>query len=78
MSSSSAVSPRSPIARVPRPSSSRGDSRGYLLHGRTLRQLTEDHTLAAALMQAGLLTAEEAKTSDARGVIARAIGSGGR
>ena len=51
-----------------------GDSRAYLLRGRRLRQLTDDHTAVAAYRQAGVLTAEEAATSPFRGILARAVG----
>jgi len=39
-----------------------GDSRAYLLRDGTLRQITEDHSLVAARVAAGNLTAEEART----------------
>ncbi len=51
-----------------------GDSRAYLLSGRRLRRLTDDHTVVFACMQAGLMTAEEAATSEVRNMIVRAVG----
>jgi serine/threonine protein phosphatase PrpC len=51
-----------------------GDSRAYLLRGRRLAQLTDDHTLVAAYIQAGILTREEAATSPIRNIISRAVG----
>lgn len=51
-----------------------GDSRAYLLRGRQLRQLTEDHSLVNARIQAGTMTREEAATSEVRNVILRAVG----
>jgi len=51
-----------------------GDSRAFLLRGRRLRQLTEDHTAIAAYVRAGLLTAEQAATSELRGKLVRAVG----
>ena len=52
-----------------------GDSRAYLLRGRRLTQLTQDHTLVAALVQAGMMTPEEAAVSPDRNVITIALGS---
>jgi protein phosphatase len=52
-----------------------GDTRAYRLRGRRLDQLTEDHTLVAAYVQAGTMTAEEAAVSRLRNVILRAVGS---
>jgi protein phosphatase len=40
-----------------------GDSRAYLIRGDKAEQLTIDHTVAAALVACGALTAEEALTS---------------
>src|SRR5262245_32833648 len=37
-----------------------GDSRAYLLRGEELRQLTRDHTLAQAMIEAGVGAAEDA------------------
>lgn len=51
-----------------------GDSRVYLFHQARLRQLTQDHSWVAEQVRAGRLTAEEAKTSEFRNVITRAIG----
>jgi protein phosphatase len=52
-----------------------GDSRIYGLRGRRLERLTTDHTLIAALLQAGAITREEAETSEVRHVLARSIGT---
>lgn len=51
-----------------------GDSRAYLLRSGRLRQLTEDHSLVAEQVKAGLLTPEQARTSSHRNVITRALG----
>lgn len=51
-----------------------GDSRAYLLRGRRLQQLTDDHTLVAAYMQSGVMTRDEAATSEFRNIITRALG----
>ncbi len=51
-----------------------GDSRGYRLRGDTLVQLTRDHSLLQDYLDAGLMTEEEAATSDLRSVVTRAMG----
>ena len=51
-----------------------GDSRAYLLRDGQLHQVTEDHTEVRALLQAGVLTAEDARNWPRRHVITRAIG----
>jgi protein phosphatase len=52
-----------------------GDSRAYLLRGRRLMQLTEDHTLVTAYLQAGILKPEDVATWPLRHVITRAVGT---
>jgi protein phosphatase len=52
-----------------------GDSRAYLLRNRKLSQVTEDHSVVAAMMRSGHLTAEEARRHPQRSVITRALGS---
>lgn len=52
-----------------------GDSRAYELRGGKLRQLTTDHTLVQALMDAGTINAEEAKTHRYRNVLYKYLGS---
>jgi PPM family protein phosphatase len=52
-----------------------GDSRAYLLRGSNLTQLSEDHTLVAKLVRDGVLTAEEARTSEHSNVILQALGT---
>ena len=52
-----------------------GDSRAYLFRGRRLVQLTEDHTLVAAYIQAGVMTREDAAESPIRNIITRAVGT---
>jgi len=51
-----------------------GDSRAFLLHHGRIRQLTRDHTLVQQKVDAGLLTPEEAKISEERNQLMRAIG----
>lgn len=53
-----------------------GDSRAYLLRGGELIRLSIDHTLVQALVDAGRLTPEEARTSPQRNVVLRALGGG--
>ncbi|WP_251359207.1 PP2C family serine/threonine-protein phosphatase [Kangiella sp. TOML190] len=53
-----------------------GDSRAYLWNSQkqTLSQLTEDHTLVQKLVNAGLLSVEDAKTHPKRHVITQCLG----
>ncbi len=51
-----------------------GDSRAYLLRSGELRQLTNDHSLVAEQVRAGMLTPLQARTSPYRHVISRALG----
>ncbi len=52
-----------------------GDSRVYLLHLGTLVRLTHDHSYVEELVDAGEITADEARTHPSRSVITRALGS---
>ncbi|GAA1832963.1 PP2C family protein-serine/threonine phosphatase [Agromyces salentinus] len=52
-----------------------GDSRIYTWDGRTLRQLSVDHSAVQELVDAGLLAAEDAERHPERNVITRAIGA---
>lgn len=52
-----------------------GDSRAYLLHNGRLQQLTRDHSLVAAMVEAGQLTPEEARVHPKRSMITRALGT---
>ncbi len=51
-----------------------GDSRAYRLRGGTLAQLTNDHSVVAEQVRAGLLTPAQARTSPNRHMITRALG----
>lgn len=51
-----------------------GDSRIYRLRGGSLEQLTQDHTWVNEQVQAGYLTAEQARTHPLRNVVTRALG----
>ncbi len=51
-----------------------GDSRAYLLHQGKMRQLTEDHSVVAELINAGQLTPRAARHHCLRHVITRSLG----
>jgi protein phosphatase len=51
-----------------------GDSRAYLLRDGTIRQISHDHSFVSDQIAAGLITAEEARSSPVRNVITRALG----
>ena len=52
-----------------------GDSRVYAWDGRTLEQLSVDHSAVQELVDAGLIRADEAERHPERNVITRAIGA---
>ena len=52
-----------------------GDSRIYLLHEGTLVRLTHDHSYVEELVDAGEITADEARVHPSRSIITRALGS---
>lgn len=52
-----------------------GDSRIYLVHNCTLRQLTNDHSLVWELVQNGSISKEEANTHPQRNMLTRAVGT---
>lgn len=52
-----------------------GDSRAYLLRGETFKQLTTDHTLAQALIDAGVARSNDPASRSMRHVLTAAIGS---
>lgn len=51
-----------------------GDSRVYLSRGALLQQITEDHSLVNEQIKAGVITAEEAKSSRLKNIITRSVG----
>jgi protein phosphatase len=53
-----------------------GDSRGYLLRGGTLTRLTRDDTFVQALVDRGLISAEDARDHPQRSVITQAVQGG--
>ena len=52
-----------------------GDSRAYLLHKDKLTQLTTDHTLAQALIDAGVANPDDPASRSMRHVLTAAVGS---
>ncbi|WP_431280345.1 PP2C family protein-serine/threonine phosphatase [Leifsonia poae] len=52
-----------------------GDSRVYSWDGRVLEQLTSDHSAVQELLDAGLITVEQAAVHPERNVITRALGA---
>ncbi len=52
-----------------------GDSRAYLLRGRNIEQLTVDHSIAQALVEAKTISAADAKTHRYRNVLWKYLGS---
>lgn len=51
-----------------------GDSRAYLLHDGSLRQVTEDHTLVERMVKEGRINRDEAARHPQRSIITRALG----
>lgn len=52
-----------------------GDSRAYVVTENGSRQITHDHSLVAAKVEAGLITAAEARMAPDRNLLTRAVGS---
>ncbi len=52
-----------------------GDSRCYVLHAGKLVRITHDHSFVEELVDAGEITADEARVHPSRSVITRALGS---
>lgn len=51
-----------------------GDSRGYLLRGGHLKQITFDHSLVSEQMRAGLISEKDAKNHRFKNIITRSVG----
>lgn len=52
-----------------------GDSRIYLIRNDKMQQLTNDHSLVMEQVRRGLMTLQEAETSEIQNIILRALGS---
>lgn len=52
-----------------------GDSRAYLLHAGKLMRITHDHSYVEQLVNAGEITADEARVHPSRSIITQALGS---
>jgi protein phosphatase len=52
-----------------------GDSRAYLVRGKKIEQLTVDHSIAQALVEAKTISAQEARTHRYRNVLWKYLGS---
>jgi protein phosphatase len=51
-----------------------GDSRAYLIREGQIAQISHDHSFVSDQVAAGLMTAEQARTSNVRNIITRALG----
>lgn len=51
-----------------------GDSRGYLVRGGHLKQLTQDHSVVQTMVNRGSITPEQARTHPRKNLITRAVG----
>lgn len=52
-----------------------GDSRGYIIHEGEMFQLTDDHSLVEEQLRQGLISEKEARESNIKNVITRALGA---
>ncbi|HJN77588.1 MAG TPA: Stp1/IreP family PP2C-type Ser/Thr phosphatase [Myxococcota bacterium] len=52
-----------------------GDSRGYLYRSGELHQISKDHSLVAKMVEAGKITAEEARTHPHSNILLRTVGT---
>jgi protein phosphatase len=52
-----------------------GDSRCYLIRGKSVSSLTRDHTVAREHARLGLLSADEAAQSETRHILSRSLGT---
>lgn len=53
-----------------------GDSRVYVIHEGQMRQISQDHSLVAEMVRAGILTPEQANHHEKRNMIYRSLGTG--
>jgi serine/threonine protein phosphatase PrpC len=52
-----------------------GDSRAYVVHNGQMHQISQDHSIVAEMVRAGLITAEQARSHARRNQIYRCLGS---
>ncbi|HSE83858.1 MAG TPA: Stp1/IreP family PP2C-type Ser/Thr phosphatase, partial [Thermodesulfobacteriota bacterium] len=52
-----------------------GDSRAYLVRKSEVKKLTKDHTVAAEMLECGMITPEKARISPERNFLLRAVGT---
>jgi len=52
-----------------------GDSRGYLVRGEMLHQITRDHSLVAKMVEQGRITEEEARVHPHSNILLRTVGT---
>jgi protein phosphatase len=55
-----------------------GDSRAYSWHEGVLKQITEDHSFVNSQVKQGMMTEQEARESNQRNIITRAVGTADR
>lgn len=53
-----------------------GDSRAYLIRGKTITAVTEDHSLLGEMIRSGKISPEDAGSFEGKNVITRALGAG--
>ena len=52
-----------------------GDSRAYRVREKSIRQISQDHSMVAEMVRRGVLTEEEARVHPYRNIITRALGT---
>jgi PPM family protein phosphatase len=52
-----------------------GDSRGYLLRGGVIQQITNDHSIVGEMVRSGIISDEDARHHPKRNVITRSLGA---
>jgi serine/threonine protein phosphatase PrpC len=53
-----------------------GDSRLYLVHGKTITRLTRDHSYVGRLVETGIVRSEDAESHPQRHILTAALGTG--
>ncbi|HAT45208.1 MAG TPA: protein phosphatase, partial [Ktedonobacter sp.] len=52
-----------------------GDSRAYIVRNGSVKQISQDHSIVADEMRAGLITADQARNHPQRNIITRCLGT---